>query len=98
MWLNLGIWKTHFLLLYHLSPPLKQAITLTEMYLCSAACPSLPGCTASRPSCLSRSCQLLSSKQSKTNNDTSISVSKEAEYMLSQKIYDVRPVGFQDDS
>lgn len=60
--------------------------------------PLLPGRTASRPSCLPRICQLLSSEQSKTNNDTSISVSKEAEYMLSQKIYDVRPVGFQDDS
>lgn len=27
-WLNLGIWKTHFPLLYHLSPPFKQAVTL----------------------------------------------------------------------
>lgn len=97
-WLNLGIWKTHFPLLYHLSAPFKQVITLTGMYHCSAASPSLPGRTASWSSCHSRICQLLSSEQSKTNTDTSISVSKEAEYMLSKRIYDERPIGFQDNS
>jgi len=38
-WLRLGVWKTHFLLLYHLSPPFKQAILLTGEHHCLATSP-----------------------------------------------------------
>lgn len=96
--LNLGIWKTHFPLLYHLSSPFKQAITLTTMYCCSAASPLLPGCMANWSSCYFRICQLLSSKQSKPNTDTRISDSKGAECMLSKNSYDVRSLGTQEDA
>lgn len=56
----------------------------------------MPGRTASWSSCHSRICQLLSSKQSKTNTDTGISNGKGAEYVLSKTIYDVRPMRTQE--